>query len=108
MPKNQTQRAKDSDSGARGKELNKPVLDHSRETLGTKRIFRDPFIDGQESDLLKSKLTPEVAAHIKGYRVGNDEVTNQYGPDNRGNMPQLGERTKASKRQTVIPHRSLK
>lgn len=108
MPKNQTNRAKDSNSGARGKETSKPVLDHSRETLGTKRIFRDPFIDGQESDLLKSRLTPEVAAHMRGFRPGNEDAVNQYGPDNRGNMPQLGERTKASKRQTVVPHRSLK
>jgi hypothetical protein len=104
--KNQTQKARHSVENEGPMKHAKPIA--SRSIMGTTRIYPDPFLDGEPGDLRKGRMTAEVASHILGYRTGDAEVTNKYGADNRGNMPQLGERTKASKRTTSIKHRSLK
>lgn len=109
MQRNKTQKARHSDSGSDGPERSADVLTHSRSKMGTTRIFRDPFIDGEKGDLPKSRLSKaDTAMLVNGYSAGATTTRNEHGTLNLGNMPQLGERTKASKRQTVIKHRNLK
>lgn len=105
---NQRGKARDSDSMARGSFKNADVLTFERGKLGVKRIFEDPFIDGKANDLEKSRLgKASTTALTNGFRTASFDIKNKYGVDNCGNMPQLGERTKASKRTTSIKQRHL-
>ena len=105
--KNQRQSARHSIENEGSVKHAKPIA--SRSTMGTTRIFPDPFLDGESGDLEKSRLSkPDTDKLARGYGHGASETTSKYGPLNLGNMPQLGERTKGSKRTTSIKQRSLK
>ena len=105
--KNQTQKARHSVENEGPMKHAKPI--ESRSKMGTTRINPDPFLDGKDSDLEKSRISRADSDMLaRGFKYGADTTRNEYGSLNLGNMPQLGERTKGSKRTKSIKQRSLK
>jgi hypothetical protein len=104
--KNQTQKARHSVENEGPMIHRKPI--ESRSKYGTTRIDPDPFLDGAPEDLHKGRMTAEIASHILGYRLGDENVKSKHGPENLGNMPQLGEGPYKGHRQKSVPLRHLK
>ena len=105
--KNQKQRARHSVENEGPMRHAKPI--GSRSALGTERVYPDPFLDGESGDLEKSRISKaDTEMLANGFSRGATETRSKHGTLNLGNMPQLGERTKASKRTTSIKQRSLK